>query len=98
MTILEGQFDIHIDSNHRWDTDRVMEIDVYPMVQNLDGTTATDTQTTLASVRIPAQDISLDTWIDSTDQAARSELPTHIRTAYLCVIIIANAVQKEMNN
>lgn len=96
MTEVKGKFDVQIDSNHRWDEDRVMEIDAYPLIQNDDGTTDTDTLNTLASVRIPALDICMDTWIASTESDEISELPPVVKEAYHSVVALATAVQKEM--
>lgn len=92
MTVLQGAFDVQIDSNHRWSEDRVMEIDAYPLIQKDDGTTETDTLTTLASVRIPA-DVCMDVWIASTEANEIAELPPLIRTAYDAVVALATAVQ-----
>lgn len=97
MNTIKGKFDVQIDSNHRWDEDRVMEIDAYPLLQNEDGTTETDTLNTLASVRIPARDICMDTWIASTESDEIAELPPVVKDAYYAVVALATVVQKEMD-
>lgn len=95
MSVLKGKFDVQIDSNHRWDDDRVMEIDAYPLRETADGNTETDMLTTLASVRIPASDICMDVWIASTEMDEIAGLPPLVRTAYDAVVALATAVQKE---
>lgn len=95
MTLVKGKFDVHIDSNHRWDTDRVMEIDAYPLLDKGDGTYEPDMSRYVASIRIPAGDIRIDTWIDNQEASEIWDLPKVVRDAYNCVIILANSVQKE---
>jgi hypothetical protein len=93
MSHIKGEFDVQVDGNHRWDTDKVCEIDVYPVYIDADGDRATDTQTTLASVRIPTGDYSDDMWYDLPSAWEKlSELPAHIRAGVDKAIEYALAV------
>jgi hypothetical protein len=95
MTVIPGEFDVQIDSNHRWGEDQIMEIDAYQLIRKEDGNTETDTLTTVASVRIPA-DVCTDMWIASTNSDEIAELSPLIRSAYNAVVSLATEVQKEM--
>lgn len=56
-------FDVNVDGNNRWDTDRIVEVDVYPISLDSEGNHSTDTTEPLASVRVPGEGYSDDTWI-----------------------------------
>ena len=81
--------DVHVDSNHRWETDRVLEVDAYAMVLTESGTYETDTSTPLASVEVPAGDYCEDVWIDTRDRQTYDQLPPHARAAYDTVVALA---------
>jgi hypothetical protein len=93
MKILKGVYDIHIDSNHRWETDKVMEIDAYPLILKEDGTTETDMQTTLASVRVPSFDVNIDMWVASSNMSEISLLPQFVKDACATVVALALIVE-----
>lgn len=95
LKLLVGKFDIHIDSNHRWETDRVMELDAYPMYELSDGNTGTDMTVPIASVRIPAGDYCEDIWIASTETKEIFALPRVVTSAYLALVNVAMSVQHE---
>lgn len=97
MTILEGKFDVQIDSNHRWDEDRVLELCAYILIEREDGTTETDTLNPVASIHIPAFDVHSDIWIASTETDEIAELPPLVREAYSALVALATSVQKEQN-
>lgn len=60
---IAGQFDVQVDGNNRWDTDKVCEIDVYPMSLTNEGFYLTDTVVyALASRRVPTGEYSDDCW------------------------------------
>ena len=81
--------DVHVDSNHRWETDRVLEVDAYAMIQQESGHYETDTRTPLASVEVPAGDYCEDVWIDTRDRQTYDQLPPHARAAYDTVVALA---------
>jgi hypothetical protein len=97
MKILKGVYDIHIDSNHRWETDKVMEIDAYPLILKEDGTTETDMQTTLASVRVPSFDVNIDMWVASSNMSEIGHLPQFVLNAYATAATLAMVVEQEKN-
>jgi hypothetical protein len=93
MSKLKGVFDIHIDSAHRWDVDRVLEIDAYPLVHKEHGVTETDTLTTLASVRIPSFNVPVDMWVASSNMSEISLLPQFVKDACATVVALALIVE-----
>jgi hypothetical protein len=88
-----GRFDVQVDSNHRWDTDRILEIDVYTISVNADGEIQTDSLNPVLSVNIPAGDWCEDVWIDSNDTERISELPANVRSAYNGAVTLAKSLQ-----
>lgn len=80
---IKGQFDVQVDGNHRWDEDKVCEIDVYAVSLNGDGFHETDTNESLVHVEVPTGDYADDMWygMPSEEWAQVSELPQNIRTA-----------------
>jgi hypothetical protein len=97
LKLLVGKFDIHIDSNHRWETDRVLELDAYPLYEFPDSENGTSTDMTvpIASVRIPAGDYCEDIWIASTETEEIFKLPRVVISAYLALMNVAMSVQHE---
>lgn len=82
---IQGQFDTQIDSNHRWDEDRVTEIDVYPMSLTNEGFHETDmVAEPLASRRVPNAETCEDMWYGNTDMEdeAIKALPENILKAF----------------
>lgn len=90
-----GQFDVQVDSNHRWETDKVCEIDVYPMSLDADGNFVTDMQNTLAHVEVPAGNHCDDMWYGSHDDAVKT-LPEHLRQPFKEAVALADAKQETM--
>lgn len=93
-----GQFDTQIDSNHRWDEDRVTEIDVYPMSLTNEGFHETDTiSNALARREVPNAETCADMWygnIDMDDEALKA-LPADVLKAFKEAIAEATANQKK---
>lgn len=90
------QFDVHVDGNHRWDTDRMLEVDVYPVSLTNEGLYETDTNQTLASVKVPGQGYSDDTWIDyGHGNEGIPDLPKHIREAFDNAVALAKEAQNK---
>ena len=102
MTYIKGQhikalFDVQVDGNHRWDTDRVLEVDAYPVSLDLDGKYAADTTEPLASVKLPTLDYSDDCWYQLPDEwEAVRKLPEHVRKAVEDVITKALSTHLEI--
>jgi hypothetical protein len=93
-----GFFDVQVDSNHRWDEDRMLEVDVYPVSLSADGTHETDGLTTLAHVEVPAGDFCEDTWLGSTaTDEELSEFPEQVRAAFKQAVAEATAKQVGFN-
>lgn len=87
-----GQFDTQVDGNHRWDTDRIVEIDVHPVSLDKDGNYVTDLSTTLAHVEVPGEGYSDDMWY-GVEREAIEALPEHLRQPYANAIVTAVAKQ-----
>lgn len=102
MTYTKGShitalFDVQVDGNNRWDTDQIVEVDVYPISLDADGFHSTDTEASLASVRVPGQGYSDDAWY--TVPGAWDELrklPEHIFKAVEQAVGVALANHLEV--
>lgn len=90
-----ASFDVQVDGNHRWDEDRVCEIDVYRQSLNADGFYETDTTESLAHVEVPTGDYSADLWFASADPEAVKAQPEHLRKAFEQAVAEATAKQAE---
>jgi len=90
-----ASFDVQVDGNHRWDEDKICEIDVYPQSLNTDGFYVTDTNEALASMRVPTGDYSDDKWYASADPESVKALPEHLREAFEMAVAFATAKQAE---
>ena len=92
---IAGQFDVQVDGNHRWDEDRICEIDVYPMSLTNEGFHETDTMAdALASREVPTGEYSDDKWYGNTYEDDYAELPHHIRSAFKEAVAEAVKAQK----
>jgi hypothetical protein len=90
-----NRFDVQVDSNHRWDTDRILEVDVYTISVDTDGEISTDSLNPVVSVKIPAQDFCDDRWIDSTEEHEVKALPNHARAAFDAAVMLAKVLQEQ---
>lgn len=97
---IAGQFDVQVDGNHRWDEDRICEIDVYPVSLTNEGFHTTDTMVVLASREVPTGEYADDMWYGATDAVEASTadlpelLPENIRAAFKEALVEAVAAQK----
>lgn len=90
-----ASFDVQVDGSHRWDTDRICEIDVYPQSLDTDGNYVTDMNEALASMRVPTGDFGDDCWIGTSRDTDPDKFPEHIRTAFDMAVAFATAKQAE---
>lgn len=96
---IQGEFDVQVDGNHRWDEDRICEISVYPQSLTNEGLYETDTLQSLAHTEVPTGDYSDDMWYANVDvdtlKAMPKPLPENILTAYEMAVAVATSLQKK---
>lgn len=92
-----GQFDVQVDSNNRYDTDRITEIDVYGLSLTNEGDHTTDTLSdALARREVPNLTGDCDDmWYGTENMEAEAiqDLPESVRTAFKEAVAEATAKQ-----